>query len=255
MTRFHVMLCGVCGLAALALPGGPIAFCQVSKAPRANKAASTRSPLPDFYPYVAADILEDCRPRKGIWVDLGSGSGGVGLALALANSSAAAGSTIVLVDPDAGALSEGLRKARGKGLGHRVVAVVGKAESMPLPDCSVDLVVSRGSIFFWDDQGKGLQEVYRVLRPGGEAMLGGGRGKNYPDWARRQCTRRRQGNMNPNSEAAKRFRRLRSPETFRKWAEQAGLPDFKVIGQGGLNPDDPRAGKGIWLRLSKPKSK
>jgi len=47
---------------------------------------------------------------------------------------------------------------------------------MPLPSESVDLVFSRGSIFFWDDPAQGLQEVYRVLRPGGEAMIGGGRG-------------------------------------------------------------------------------
>jgi ubiquinone/menaquinone biosynthesis C-methylase UbiE len=178
----------------------------------------------------------------------------VGLALAVADDPAASGSTIVLVDPDAEALSQGLRRAQSEGLGHRVVAVVGKAESMPFPDGSVDLVVSRGSIFFWDDQGKGVQEAYRVLRPGGEAMLGGGRGKHYPEWARREFSRRRHGNMDPNSEATRRFRRLRSPETFRQWAEQAGLPDFKVIGQGGLGPDDPRTGKGIWLRFGKRKS-
>jgi ubiquinone/menaquinone biosynthesis C-methylase UbiE len=132
-----------------------------------------------------------------------------------------------------------------------VVAVVGKAENLPLPDRSVDLVVSRGSIFFWDDPAKGIAEVYRVLRPGGEAMIGGGRGKHYPEWARREFSRRH-GNMDPNSESTKRFRRLRNPDTFRQWAEKAGVPDFQVVGQGGLPPDDPRAGKGIWLRFGRP---
>ena len=254
MIRFCTLLMGVVGLAVSTLVGTTATFAQAPASPRVNKTASTRSQLPDLYPYVAADILEYCRPRKGIWVDLGSGSGGVGLALAVAETRAASESTVVLVDPDAGALSQGLRKAQKEGLGHRVVAVVGKAESMPLPDGSVDLVVSRGSIFFWNDPVKGVQEVYRVLRPGGEAMLGGGRGKHYPEWARREFTRRRHGKMDPNSKATKRFRKLRSPDTFRQWAEQAGLPDFKVIGQGGLSPDDPRAGKGIWLRFSKHKS-
>ena len=253
MIRFHPMFSGG-GLAVSAFLGVAVAFGQAAESPRVNKTASTRSQLPDPYPYVAADVLEYCRPRKGIWVDLGSGSGGVALALALAEDPAASQSTLVLVDPDAEALSQGLDKAQSKGLGHRVVAVVGKAESMPLPNCSVDLVVSRGSIFFWDDPAKGVAEVYRVLRPGGEAMLGGGRGKHYPEWARREFSRRRHGKMDPNSEATKQFRRLRSPDTFRQWAEQAGVPGFKVIGQGGLSPDDPRAGKGIWLRLSKPKS-
>ena len=254
MIRFQAMLSGVVAVAVSALLGVAVTFDEAAESPRVNKIASTRSQLPGPYPYVAADILEYCRPRKGIWVDLGSGSGGVGLALALADDPAASQSTIALLDPDSEALAKGLQSARSKGLAHRVLAVVGKAESMPLPDCSVDLVVSRGSIFFWDDPGKGVQEVYRVLRPGGEAMLGGGRGKHYPEWARREFTRRRHGNMDPNSEATKRFRRLRSPDTFRQWAEQAGVPDFKVIGQGGLSPDDPRAGKGVWLRFSKPKS-
>jgi len=254
MIRFDKMFSGVGGLAVLPLLAAAVALGQASESPRVNKAPSTRSQLPAPYPYIAADILEYCRPRKGIWVDLGSGSGGVGFALAVAETPAASESTIVLLDPDADALSQGLQNAQSKGLAHRVVAVVGKAESMPLPDRSVDLVVSRGSIFFWDDPVKGFQEVYRVLRPGGEAMIGGGRGKHYPEWARREFSRRRHGNMDPNSEATKRFRRLRSPDTFRQWAEQAGLPDFKVIGQGGLGPDDPRAGKGIWLRFSKPKA-
>ena len=254
MTRFHKMLSGVGGLAVLPWLAAAVVLGQASESPRVTKNPSTRSQLPDPYPYVAADIVEYCRPRKGIWVDLGSGSGGVGFALAAAETCAASESSIVLVDPDADALSEGLKNAQSQGLAHRVVAVVGKAESMPLPSESVDLVVSRGSVFFWDDPVKGVAEVYRVLRPGGEAMIGGGWGKHYPEWARREFSRRRHGNMDPNSEATKRFRRLRSPETFRQWAEKAGLPDFEVIGHGGLGPDDPRAGKGIWLRFSKPKS-
>jgi ubiquinone/menaquinone biosynthesis C-methylase UbiE len=254
MIRFHGMLSGVATLAVSPLLAVTVAFGEALDSPRVNKATSTRSQVPAPYPYVAADILEYCRPQKGIWVDLGSGNGGVGLALAARDAPAASASTIVLVDPNTEALSKGLQSAKSKGLAHRVVAVVGKAERMPLPNGSVDLVVSRGSIFFWDDPGKGVQEVYRVLRPGGEAMLGGGRGEHYPEWARREFTRRRHANMDPNSEATKRFRRLRSPDTFRQWAKQAGLPDFKVIGQGGLSPDDPRAGKGIWLRFSKPMS-
>ena len=88
-----------------------------------------------------------------------------------------------MVDPDQAAMSDGLLVARDKGLADRLLAIVGVAERLPLPDNSVDLLVSRGSIFFWDDPVQGLEEVQRVLRVGGKAYIGGGAGSGYPAWA------------------------------------------------------------------------
>ena len=79
------------------------------------------------------------------------------------------GNPVVMLDPSAEAMTEGLRLAREKKLHDRLLAVVGVAEAMPFPDNSVDLVASRGSIFFWDNPAQGLREVYRVLRPGARA--------------------------------------------------------------------------------------
>ncbi len=214
-------------------------------------AGNARKPLPDWYPYVASDILEWCEPEAGIWVDLGAGTGGVGLAVATAKNKCASESTIILLDPDAKALSAALQSGRKRGLGNRLVAVVGAAEKMPLPDNSVDLVFSRGSIWFWDDPAKGIREIHRVLRPGGKAMIGGGLGSNYPEWARREFTRRRHGNVPANSPQAKEHARLRDPLTFGEWAKEAGVTDFRIIGQGALPADDPRAGSGIWLKFTK----
>jgi ubiquinone/menaquinone biosynthesis C-methylase UbiE len=66
--------------------------------------------------------------------------------------------------------------SREHGVHDRVSAVQGSAEKLPFDNNSVDLVVSRGSIFFWEDQQQGLAEVYRVLRSGGWAYIGGGFG-------------------------------------------------------------------------------
>lgn len=210
--------------------------------------------LPDWYPYVAADILEWAQPEAGVWIDLGAGTGGVALAVASSGNPAAENSTLVLVDPDSRALSRALQRGRARGLGEQWVAVVGVAEQLPHPDNSIDLVFSRGSIYFWSDPVAGIREIHRVLRPGGKAMIGGGLGESYPEWARREFIRRRRGNEDPESPRARAFARLRAPETFRKWAEEAGLTDFEVRGQGALPADDPATGLGIWLRFTKQES-
>ncbi len=44
---------------------------------------------------------------------------------------------------------------------------VASAESIPFPDQSADLVLSSLSFHHWTDQRKSLQEIGRVLRPGG----------------------------------------------------------------------------------------
>ena len=129
--------------------------------------------LPDWFGPVAEDVLQYCRPERGLWVDLGCGAGGLGLALARSSDS-----TMVLIDPNPDALTEAIEKAKGSRLGERVVPIAASAENIPLPDGSVDLVVSRGSIFFWDDPPEGLREVYRILRPGCRAMIGGGFGSS-----------------------------------------------------------------------------
>jgi len=132
-----------------------------------------------------------------------------------------------------------------------MVAIVGPAESLPLPDCSVDVVVSRGSVFFWKSPADGIREVHRVLRPGGKAMVGGGLGSGYPDWARREFMRRRTEGQSEDSPEAKRFRETRSAEAFRKTAREAGLKSFEVVRDDGRPAEDDADGFGIWLRFCK----
>jgi ubiquinone/menaquinone biosynthesis C-methylase UbiE len=180
-------------------------------------------------------------------MDLGCGDGPLAFALA-----GLCDSVLVLVDPNEEALGRAVERARESGLDARMVAVRGRAESLPLADNSVELVVSRGSIFFWDDRPAGVREVHRILRPGGTAMLGGGLGKTYPLWARREfIRRRRESQRKKGPEAMRAFREVRKPETFREWAREAGLDDFRVVGEGGLSPDDHDTGLGIWLLFKK----
>jgi SAM-dependent methyltransferase len=219
-------------------------FAQQSEAPKDIKSEQS---LPDRYAYVVKDVLDFCQPQKGFWVDLGAGKGQVAIPLI-----EAAKNSVVMLDPNAEAMSQGLEIAREKGLSDQLFAVVGVAEDLPFPDNSVDLVVSRGSIFFWDDPVKGLQEIHRVLRPGGKAMIGGGAGSGYPkDAAEELIASRKKKLEGDEAEKWKRFVELRRPEKLRAWAEAAGLADFNLAGKGAISADDPKVGQGVWLWFTK----
>jgi SAM-dependent methyltransferase len=212
-----------------------------------NRQTESCATLPDYYQTAAQDIMEHADRKDGIWMDVGSGSGGLGLAVASVFRG-----VMILLDPNEQALEKAVRTAAERGLRDRVVPVIGKAESIPLPAGAVDMVISRGSIFFWNDKASGLREIHRVLRPGGKAMIGGGLGSRYPEWARQEFIRRQRHSQRDMSEEEKEaFTFARHPETFRCLAGEAGLNNFEVNGEGGLGADDSNAGIGIWLRFEK----
>ncbi len=68
---------------------------------------------------------------------------------------------LIGIDPDEGMI-EIAREAVPAAALH-----LASAESMPLADSSVDLVLCAVSMHHWSDSGAGLREVARVLRPGG----------------------------------------------------------------------------------------
>lgn len=63
-----------------------------------------------------------------------------------------------------------LDRARGK---LPLKFVRGDAEALPYRDAAFDAVVSAGSIEYWPDPVKALQEMRRVVKPTGRVMVGG----------------------------------------------------------------------------------
>jgi ubiquinone/menaquinone biosynthesis C-methylase UbiE len=69
------------------------------------------------------------------------------------------------VDPAARMVSEATR------LNPKGIVKLASAEALPIPDQSADMVLSSLSFHHWADQARGLQEIARVLRPGGYFCL------------------------------------------------------------------------------------
>jgi ubiquinone/menaquinone biosynthesis C-methylase UbiE len=70
--------------------------------------------------------------------------------------------------------------AANAGVADRVEFRVGDVASLPFADASFDAVVSTFSLHHWPDPAKSLEEIYRVLRPGGVVRIYG-----VVDWIRR----------------------------------------------------------------------
>ena len=64
-----------------------------------------------------------------------------------------------------------INKARSERGENEAIFVEGTAEEIPLPDCSFDVVCCLFSFRDFQDKRKGLQEMLRVLKPGGQLLI------------------------------------------------------------------------------------
>lgn len=120
---------------------------------------------------VARQIVETCGITRGTAVDLGSGPAHLAIELAQITDL-----TFFALDISACMRSVAAENIRTASLSNRVTPLTGDAAQIPLADGSTDLVVSKGSVFFWPEPAAAFREIRRVLRPCGEAWIGGGFG-------------------------------------------------------------------------------
>jgi SAM-dependent methyltransferase len=127
-----------------------------------------------IYPVIAEQIVGRTGITQGSCLDIGSGGGHLGLEVAKLFDG-----DVVLLDRNLYALN--LAKSRiarqaGTSTGNRVTTVEATVCDLPFADESFNLVVSRGSMLFWEDREKSMNEIWRVLAQGGAAYIGGGFG-------------------------------------------------------------------------------
>lgn len=124
-----------------------------------------------IYPVIAQQIITETGIKHGKCLDIGTGTGYLGLAMAEASDL-----EVCLMDISPEMINYAKQNINHRRLQHKVQALYGDVHKIPIPDQSVNLVVSRGSVFFWDDLAQAFKEIYRILLPGGMAFIGGGFG-------------------------------------------------------------------------------
>jgi len=103
----------------------------------------------------------------GLAVDLGCGPGY--LVFELANL--ASNLHVTGIDISSEMLARAEEIAVNSPVADRVDFKLGNASAIPFPDQSLDLVISTFSLHHWDDPVRILNEISRVLRPGGAYMI------------------------------------------------------------------------------------
>ena len=122
------------------------------------------SGLQPLYRRFVREVVGESEERAGVVVDVGCGGGQVSRSLA----ERLPGARVIGVD-----LSEAMvarARAAGRPLGNLEI-LRGDAMDLPLPTASADLCVSVASIKHWPDQRRGLEQIRRVLRPGGSMVV------------------------------------------------------------------------------------
>ncbi len=125
-----------------------------------------------IYPVIARNAISITGIEKGRCLDLGSGPGMLAIAMAVE----APGFEVVALDFNDDAHELAACNIAEAGLGDRIRTISGDVQNIPYEDGQIDLIVSRGSMFFWDDLAGAFRDIWRVLAPGGATYIGGGFG-------------------------------------------------------------------------------
>ncbi len=192
------------------------------------------------YPALARQIVQDYGVTQGICVDMGGGCGSLAMALARITEL-----TIYVLDIDPAAVRLCGVLVDEAGLTGRVIPIEGDAQDMPFRDRFADLIISRGSVFFWPDQLAGLKQAYRVLKPGAVAFIGGGFSRILdPAVLKPLVGERKAGTAGAGAGGS---HRQPIHKGLADKARQAGLGSIRLL----HDPDD-APDFGWWLELRKP---
>lgn len=178
-----------------------------------------------IYEYLAQQIIQDYGITKGRCLDVGTGQGNMGLELAARTEL-----QLTLLDVKDESLAIALASVEANGWQSRVSIIKASAEQLPFLDNYFDLIISRGSVFFWQSQTEGFKEAYRVLRPSGVAYMGGGTSRLMPKEEREaffQWARPHHRDTIPDWE------KKNSEPYLRECLDNTGISNYKITKETG----------------------
>ena len=131
----------------------------------AEKFSDYMKKFPELYSYLVSIVKKNIPKNfeKLIILDLGTGPG----ILYFEINKQIPKAQVIGIDP-----SDKMLKVANKNIKNNDFKTMrGKAEKIPLKNDSVDIVVCRFSITYWEKPEVGFTEIFRILKPGGKIVL------------------------------------------------------------------------------------
>jgi SAM-dependent methyltransferase len=147
--------------------------CNTKYTPKAaaGMARAAKGILSPIYAPLAEHIVRKFQlaEKEGIGIDVGSGPGTLIVELCKRTRM-----HWINADINPHFFPGFLKHAAGAGLSGRVSAIFADVHALPFRDNYADIIVSRGSLRFWENKHLAFSEIYRVLKPGGVTFIGHG---------------------------------------------------------------------------------
>lgn len=124
-----------------------------------------------IYDRIAEQIIDATDVRNGKMLDIGCGGGHLGFAVMEKTELEG-----YFADIKNAPVEIAMIRAKERGMQERAHFYVQDVQDLDFEDDFADLIISRGSYLFWEDQKKAFSEIYRVLAPGGRTYIGSGLG-------------------------------------------------------------------------------
>jgi ubiquinone/menaquinone biosynthesis C-methylase UbiE len=187
-----------------------------------------------IYPLIAQQIKTEAQIVDGVCMDIGCGGGHLGFALMNITDL-----DFIFLDNNKYALDITKQRSKALKVETRTNILLGNVDNIQLENESINLIVSRGSLWFWEDKIGSFKEIYRVLTKDGIAYIGGGFGNeklkteiykkmselNGEDWGSRR----------------KKFTQGNDAEFYTKVLKEAGIKKYRI-------KDDQ---EGLWIIIKK----
>ncbi len=199
--------------------------------------SDTYTRLQPIYPLLIQQFVDDYQLSDGIAIDIGVGPGWLGLEMSKITNM-----KIVFMDISQESLDLAKKNFEALKVDNAAEFLKADVEEIPIEDNYADFIMSRGSLWFWENPEKGLWEIYRILKPGGVAIIGGGLGKYIPQSMRARLyehLRQTHHLGNGKKPSIDQFK-----AAVEKAAMKAELPNYKIVADG-------EADTGRWIEIRK----